>query len=81
MEFWKERNKFIYNVETPDGITPASELATTFLKYGDTDIPAGVFYNSGKHKVVSLGFPIETMKNQGDIDILLASILSSFEVK
>lgn len=81
MEFWKERNKFIYNVETPDGINPASELSTTFLKYGDTDIPAGVFYNSGKHKVVSLGFPIETMKNQGDINILLASILSSFEVK
>ena len=81
LEFWRERNKFIYNVETPDGIAPATETAKTFLKYGDTDIPAGVFYNSGKHKAVSLGFPIETMKNQGDIDILLASILSAFEGK
>ena len=79
LEFWKERNKFIYNVETPDGLAPASESATAFLKYGDTDIPAGVFLNAGKYKAVSLGFPIETMKNQGDIGILLASILSAFE--
>ncbi len=78
MEFYRERNKFIYNVETPDGIAPASESAVTFLKYGDTDIPAGVFFNAAKYKVASLGFPIETMKNQGDINILLASILSAF---
>jgi len=74
-EFWKDRNPYVYSVDTPDGITPAAESAVTFMRYGDTEMPAGVVYDAGTYKVVSLGFPIETMKNQGDIDILLANIL------
>lgn len=74
--FWNEGNPFIYSVETPDGIVPASEAATGFLRYSDTEITAGVCFDAGTYKVVSLGFPIEVMKNQEDINVLLAEILS-----
>ena len=76
MEFWTVRNPYIYNVETPDGIVPSQEKAVSFLRYGDTEVSAGVCYDSGTHKAVSIGFPIEVMKSQGDIDILLASIMA-----
>ncbi|MCR5464355.1 MAG: xanthan lyase [Bacteroidales bacterium] len=78
MEFWMERNPFIYNVETPDALAPANEKSVAFLRYGDTGANAGIIFDAGKYKAVSLGFPIEVMKSQGDIDILLATILSSF---
>ena len=74
--FWNESNPFIYSVETPDGIVPAAESATGFLRYSDTEITAGVCFDAGTYKVVSLGFPIEVMKNQEDINVLLAEILS-----
>ena len=38
VEFWKERNDRIYNVENPDGLLPASEKSHTFLRYTDTNI-------------------------------------------
>ena len=79
--FWNERNPFIYNVETPDGIVPASDSATGFIRYSDSEVTAGVCFDSGTYKAVSLGFPIEVMKNQEDINVLLAEILSYLEKK
>ena len=79
MEFWEDRNPFIYNVETPDGIAPASENSTAFIRYGDTGVTAGVCFDAGGYKAVSIGFPIEVMKSQGDMRILLAEILSYLE--
>ena len=76
MEFWKERNQFIYNVETPDALEPANVKSIPFLRYGDTGSNAGLLFDTGTYKAVTLGFPIETMKNQEDIDILLAGILN-----
>lgn len=78
-EFWMKRNPMVYNVETPDGLAPANVTSTPFLKYGDTGITSGIIFDAGNYRAVSLGFPIEVMKSQGDIDILLASILSAME--
>ena len=78
-EFWIKRNPMVYNVETPDGLAPANVTSTPFLKYGDTGITSGIIFDAGTYRAVSLGFPIEVMKSQGDIDILLASILSAME--
>ena len=80
-EFWNDRNPYIYNVETPDGIVPANETSTTFLKYGDTGVSAATCFDAGTYRAVCLGFPIEVMKSQKDIDVLLACILSYFENK
>ena len=78
-EFWKGRNSRIYNVETPDGIVPASEKSHTFLRYADTNISAAVCFDAGAYKTASLGFPIEVLKKQDDINAIVAEILSYFE--
>lgn len=81
MEFHQERNPVIYNVETPDGIVPANDKARTFLRYTDTNISAATCFDSGNHRTVCLGFPIEVLKAQRDIDGLMASIMDYFENK
>ena len=78
-EFWRERNDRIYNVETPDGIVPASEKSHTFLRYSDTNISAATCFEGEGYKSACLGFPLEVIKKQEDINTLVAEILSYFE--
>ena len=78
-EFWRERNDRIYNVETPDGIIPASEKSHTFLRYSDTNISAATCFEGEGYKSACLGFPLEVIKKQEDINTLVAEILSYFE--
>ena len=79
IEFHKERNSLIYNAETPDGIVPANEKAHTFLRYKDTNISAGTCYIGEGYRTACLGFPIEVIKSQSDIDDLIANILEFFD--
>lgn len=78
-DFHTKPNEVFYCVETPDGLIPASEKASTFLRYADTNISAGVCYDSGTHKAVSLGFPVETITSDEDIEKLLRTVLLFFE--
>ena len=79
MAFHNERNSLIYNVETPDGIVPASDSAKTFLRYADTNISAATCFNGKGYRTACLGFPIEVLKDQNDINTLVAQILAYFE--
>ena len=79
MEFWKEMNDRIYNVENPDGILPASDKSHTFLRYTDTNISAATCFDSGGYRTACLGFPLEVLKRQEDINVLTEEILSYFE--
>ncbi|MCQ2146042.1 MAG: xanthan lyase [Bacteroidales bacterium] len=76
VEYYKDPNSVIYNVETADGIIPASSKSKEFLRYTDTNISAGVSYQTKNYKVVSLGFPIETIKESSTIDALIKDILA-----
>ena len=78
-EFWRERNDVIYNVETPDGIVPASDRSHTFLRYSDTNISAATCFEGDGYKSACLGFPLEVLKSQEDINAIVAEILSYFE--
>ena len=61
----------VYRVENPDGIEPASDKARTFLRYSGTDIPAATVYDSGKHRVIALGFPVEALTTEGALETVL----------
>ena len=61
----------VYRVENPDGIAPASDKAQTFLRYAGTDIPAGTVFDDGTHRVIALGFPVETLTTEGAMDAVL----------
>lgn len=81
LPFRKDRNQIIYNVETPDGIVPSSENAFTFLRYSDTDISAGTCFKTDTYRTVCLGFPIETLNDRNDMEVLIGSIMRFFEEK
>ena len=67
-----------YAVEAPDGIEPINDKGQTIFRYSENNVSAGVFYN-GKHKVVSLGFPFETVENTKDRNELMKQILKLLE--
>ncbi len=75
--FYNVPNKNSYCVESPDGIEPVGEGAWTIFRYADNNISAGVAYK-GAYCSVVLGFPIETIKNQEDIDNIINMIINFF---
>ena len=78
MSFHHVRNETRYAVETPDGIIPASEKASTILRYRDTNISAGICHEGDGYRTVVLGFPIETLTRDEDIRNILATSLDFF---
>ena len=77
--FWKESNSVIYNVETPDGIVPSSDKAHTFLRYSDTNISAATCFEGEGYRTACLGFPLEVLKKQEDINGIVSEILGFFD--
>ena len=49
----------IYRVENPDGIAPSGKGSVTILRYGANSVSAATAYDSGKYRVVAVGFPLE----------------------
>ncbi len=79
VDFYNEINPERYCVETPDGISPASaKTGSTFMRYSDTRISAGVCYEGNGYRTVSLGFPIETLKEENDINNIIKITLDFF---
>ena len=77
--FYNSMNDRCYCVETPDGIAPASsKTGSTFIRYDDTDISAGVCHEGNGYRAVSLGFPIETLKEEKSIDNIIKTTLDFF---
>ena len=73
-------NDKMYAVESPDALVPSCSDSYTVFRYSDNNISAGVAYK-GDYGVVSLGFPIETLKGQDQMDALMAEIIRFFETK
>lgn len=78
LQYYHTRNEKRYCVETPDGINPVKG-ARTFLRYGDTNVSAAVCHAPGPWKAVSLGFPLETVTEDEDLQELLGKILTYFK--
>lgn len=79
-EFHIKPNTERYHVESPDAIEPADKSgAYTIFRYSDNNISAGVAYMGTDYRVVSLGFPVETLTTQEQIDDLMAGIMKLFK--
>ncbi|MDD2595367.1 MAG: xanthan lyase [Bacteroidales bacterium] len=70
-----------YAVETPDALVPTDPKAYTVYRYNDNNISAGVVYDGDVYKAVSLGFPIEALESQAQIDKIIYDILNFFQKK
>jgi len=75
--FYTTPNENAYCVETPDGLEPVGENAWTVFRYSDNNISAGVAYK-GTYSSIVLGFPIETLKSEDQIEQIIRTILNFF---
>ena len=75
LEFQTEPCPDIYCVESPDAIVPAREGAHTFLRYRTVNTSAAVAYDSGDYRCISIGFPIEALTSQQQIDDLMREVI------
>ncbi len=79
-DFHNEINPVCYSVESPDAISPvSSKTGSTFLRYRDTRLTAGVCFEGKGYRTVSLGFPIETLKDEKQIDSIIGLTLEFFK--
>lgn len=77
--FHNEVNPDCYSVESPDGIVPASASGSTILRYNDSGISAGVAHEGTGYRTVCLGFPVETLREETDIDSIIHITLDFFK--
>lgn len=71
-------NPECYPVESPDGIEPSGENSWTFMRYTDNNLSAAIAHD-GPYKTCVLGFPIEAIKDDIEIERLIGLIVSFFE--
>lgn len=75
MDFQTELNPDKYCVESVDGIGPASSNGNVLLRYSDSGISAAIGFQGKNYKVAAFGFPIETLKEEKDINMLIGAAL------
>ena len=67
-------NPFTYCVESADAILPSDDRAFTFMRYEGSNTSAAVAYD-GQYRCVSLGFPIEALTSQQQVDGLMCEVM------
>lgn len=77
LSFYNAINDTFYCIESADGILPKGN-SKVFLRYKDSDISAGVSNEGKGYKSVSIGFPIETLKKESDIENIISLTLDYF---
>lgn len=75
--FYNAINERCYSVESPDGISPKGK-ASTFLKYADSDISAGICKDGENYRTVCIGFPLEVLKEESQMDNIISLTLDYF---
>ena len=73
------RNPQKYCVESPDGINPSSKNGCSIMRYTDTGISAGICHEGRNYRTVCLGFPIEALEAENDIDNIISLTLEFFK--
>ncbi len=79
--FYNAPNEVSYGVENVDALSPSDKNASTLLRYTDTNLPAAITFDAGGYRAVSIGFPIETLKNSPDQDFLIRTVMEYFSGK
>ncbi len=69
--FFTKPNGVRYCVESPDGMD-AAKGAFVVMRYSDSGIGAAVAYRGADYRCITLGFPLETLKSQSDINAFIS---------
>ena len=78
LEITNEINSKQYCVESPDGILPGVKSATSFMRYADSGISAGICNEGKGYRTVCLGFPIEALTSEDKINEIMELTLEFF---
>ena len=78
MEICRELNSDQYCVESPDGILPGAKTASSFMRYADSGISAGICNEGKGYRTVCLGFPVEALESEEDINEIITITLDYF---
>ena len=78
LEISNDINPRKYSIESPDGILPASKSSCSIMRYSDSGISAGICHEGKNHKTICLGFPIEALESDKDIDDIVNITLEFF---
>lgn len=78
LEICNEVNPDQYCVESPDGISPGVKSASSFMRYTDSGISAGIYNEAKGYKTVCLGFPIEALESDEHINEIIELTLEFF---
>ena len=73
--FYSQPNSLSYVVESPDAIEPASPEAKTIMRYSENGLSAAVAYTGNDYRTCILGFPIEALTSQKEINTLMAHLM------
>lgn len=65
-----------YGIESPDGIVPANSNGNSILRYSDSNVSAAVIYRAQGYNCLSMGFPIECIKDEEKAAALMGASLS-----
>lgn len=77
--FYTAPNPEKYCIESPDGISPSNKNGKVIIRYSDTNTPAGIRYEAEGYRTVCMGFPIEALKEEEDIDTIIKKTLEYFD--
>lgn len=77
MEFRTEPNPYCYSIEAPDAIAPAG-TGKTFIRYSGSRLSAGICHIGKGYRTVCIGFPVETLKDESDIDYIISATFEFF---
>ena len=78
MQICNEINEDRYCVESPDGLTPAVRSAVSIMRYTDSGISAGICNEGKGYRTICLGFPIEALESEEDINDIITLTLEFF---
>ena len=73
-----EKNPDVYCVESPDGLTPSGKGSAAFMRYTDSGITAGTCKEGNGYRTVCLGFPVEALESEEDINEIITLTLEFF---
>ena len=71
-------HRYIYTVESPDALVPEGKNSKSIYLYASNQTASAVLHN-GKHKVLSLGFPFESISDPHVRDQFMKEIIQFFE--
>ena len=74
-QFAQQLNEDIYAVESPDAIVPVGANAYTVMRYAQNNNSAAVAYSGADYRVVTCGFPFETLLTPEMRNTLMTQIL------